>query len=314
MENDFLSSLLQLQQQEEEDREEPQHNLLILGALVLSINGNNSECICCRNPSHCYLTCPQLMPDPHLESPWIHLTFWFILEHFAKIWNCNPHLPAHSLDAAGALGLTLHYLGSAIPEVQLQQIFAIVPSMKEAHIKLPLKIEEFEELSALITTRHPLLERAFASIDGLSLDVEVSNDPELENATYNGWKIDHRITNVLIFSPKGTIIDCPEGFYVISSTAFPQVEVSMHGKIHAPMKGGECIPADLTAEWSMHIVQGSLGHLHVTLDINNAAGCLPAVRNCCSFNQCGAECVGINQICSVSLPTWKALEDEKALG
>ncbi|KAE9404399.1 hypothetical protein BT96DRAFT_801786, partial [Gymnopus androsaceus JB14] len=138
-----------------------------------------------------YLTRPQLMPDPRLESPWIRLwkgqedrafittmgfdvrTFRFILEHFAEIWNHtpipqndvssggNPRLPAHSLDAAGALGLTLHYLGSAIPEVQLQQIFAVVPSvltrylefsldillatlrqMKEAQIKLPTKIEE----------------------------------------------------------------------------------------------------------------------------------------------------------------------------
>ncbi|KAE9382550.1 hypothetical protein BT96DRAFT_755981, partial [Gymnopus androsaceus JB14] len=62
----------------------------------------------------------------------------------------------------------------------------------------------------------------------------------------------------------------PEGFYVISDTAFPRGPVSMRGKIHAPMKGGERIPADLvqqeqimrrncellsfrqTVEWGMH--------------------------------------------------------------
>ncbi|KAE9382716.1 hypothetical protein BT96DRAFT_930189 [Gymnopus androsaceus JB14] len=73
----------------------------------------------------------------------------------------------------------------------------------------------------------------------------------------------------------------------------------MRGKIHAPMKGGERIPADLvqqeqimrrncellsfrqTVEWGMHIVQGLFGRLHVPLDINNAAGCFRLLEICC---------------------------------
>ncbi|KAJ3848649.1 hypothetical protein EV368DRAFT_86400, partial [Lentinula lateritia] len=133
----------------------------------------------------------------------------------------ETRLGRRSLDAAGALGLALHYLASAILEIQLQQIFAIVPSvlaryldflldillstlrsLEEARITLPRRLSEFKEYEALILARHSMLEGAFASIDGLSLLSQVSDDPEIENATYNGWKTDHRISNVLVFSPK----------------------------------------------------------------------------------------------------------------
>ncbi|KIK56599.1 hypothetical protein GYMLUDRAFT_247641 [Collybiopsis luxurians FD-317 M1] len=225
---------LTFQQQTEQEEEEQQLlDLIILAAVAFGILNNEDECIRRMNPSRLYLTRPQLMPHPRLESPWICLwqgqddrafittmgldvaTFHFILEGhgcFADVWD----------NAAGALGLVLHYLGSAIHEVQLQQIFAIVPSvltrylhfsldillatlrkMKEARIALPETQDEYEELSLLVVARHPLLEGAFGSIDGLALPAQVSDDPEIENATYNGWKTDHTITNVLMFSPKG---------------------------------------------------------------------------------------------------------------
>ncbi|KAJ3720698.1 hypothetical protein C8R42DRAFT_643072 [Lentinula raphanica] len=193
------------------------------------------------------------MPNPRIDSPWIRLwegqedrafittmgfdvqTFRYLLEgcgHFADTWNSTPISRADvcvngAPRLAGALGLTLHYLGSAINEVQLQQIFAVIPSVlsqyldfsldilletlrkiKKARIALPSHLDEYEYLLALITARHKLLDGAFASIDGLALPVEVSDDPELENATYNSWKTNHMVTNVLMFSPEGTIIDC----------------------------------------------------------------------------------------------------------
>jgi len=58
-------------------------------------------------------------------------------------------------------------------------------------------------LNSLIKKQHPLLDGAFASIDGLSLLTQTSDDPEIENATYNGWKTDHRINNIIVFSPDG---------------------------------------------------------------------------------------------------------------
>ncbi|KIK65157.1 hypothetical protein GYMLUDRAFT_240466 [Collybiopsis luxurians FD-317 M1] len=310
------ASLILLQDEGGGIEDEEQLNLLILATLVFRVLGQENAHIQQRNPSHLYLTCPQLMLNPHLESPWIHLwkgqnncafittmgfdvvTFCFILEgrgHFADIWNSTPiprndisHIGVpraerRSLDAAGALSLVLHYLGSAIFKVQLQQIFAIVPSVlmhylsfsldillitlhtiQEAQISLPETHKEFEELSDLITTCHSLLEGAFGSINGLSLPIQVLDDLKVENATYNGWKTDHTITNVLMFSLKGVIIDTvlnapgswhdahttrpisrqlwecvPDGFYIISDMAFPRGPGNIKGKIKAPMKGGE---------------------------------------------------------------------------
>jgi len=51
--------------------------------------------------------------------------------------------------------------------------------------------------------QHPLLDGAFGSIDGLSLLVQESDDPELKNAMYNGWKTSHCINNGLAFSLEG---------------------------------------------------------------------------------------------------------------
>ena len=75
-----------------------------------------------------------------------------------------------SLDAAGILGLVLHYLNSTMREISLQQIFALIPTsvscyinfmlaillatlrqMSDSHILFPKDDEEFEELNTLIT-------------------------------------------------------------------------------------------------------------------------------------------------------------------
>jgi hypothetical protein len=153
---------------------------------------------------------------------------------FAVAWNTMP-IPrddapgtgatrpgARSLDASGALGLLLHYLNSTMREISLQQIFALIPStisryitfglnillhmlrqMPEARIQWPQQHKDFSEYNDLIIARHPRLTGAFASIDGLNLACQTSDDPEIENATYNGWLSAHFISSVLVFSPKG---------------------------------------------------------------------------------------------------------------
>ncbi|KAL0946034.1 hypothetical protein HGRIS_012309 [Hohenbuehelia grisea] len=274
-----------------------------------------------RNPSRLYLCRPQLLPNPRIGTPWQQLhasqsdrafittmgfdieTFNYLLygpNRFAERWNTtpiprvdtssagNPRLGRRSLDAAGGLGLVLHYLGSAMLEISLQQIFALVPStvsryldfakaillktvrsMDEGRIGLPKDEEEYEENSQLITVRHPLLEGAFGGIDGLSLLTQISEDPEIENATYNGWKSDHRTNNVLAFSPKGTIIaavlnapgswhdshvaqpiynklrtNVPDGYFLMADSAFPRGPKSIKGKIRAPLKDGALLPGN----------------------------------------------------------------------
>jgi len=50
-----------------------------------------------------------------------------------------------------------------------------------------------------------LLIGAFGGIDGLNLPTQTSDDPEIENTTYNGWLSEHFISSVLAFSSEGRL-------------------------------------------------------------------------------------------------------------
>jgi hypothetical protein len=165
-------------------------------------------------------------------------TFNLILDvGFALAWMAAP-IPredavgtgktrpgARSLDASGVLGLFLHYLNSTMREISLQQIFALIPStisryitfglklllttlrtMPDAAIRWPHGRDEFQAHNDLIVARHPRLTGAFASIDGLNLLCQTSDDEEIENATYNGWLCEHFVSSVLVFSPRGAVL------------------------------------------------------------------------------------------------------------
>jgi hypothetical protein len=135
----------------------------------------------------------------------------------------KPHPGTRSLDAAGALGLVLHYLNSTMHEISLQQICVLIPTtvsryiafalnillpvlrtMPDAKIRWPSTTDEFQSLSDLIVERHPCFAGVFASIDGLNLGVGTAEDEEIENVMYNGWLCEHYISQVLVFTPTGT--------------------------------------------------------------------------------------------------------------
>ncbi|KAG6848622.1 hypothetical protein H0H93_015417 [Arthromyces matolae] len=386
---------------EEQERAAALMTIMIAGALEAREIQNAR-----RRAHRLYLCRRELLPDPRSETPWQRLwesqtdrafittmgfdvaTFRYILEGpngFGRRWNMstipredvdnagNPRLGRRSLDGAGALGLVLHYLGSAMLEITLQQIFALTPAtlsryldfaldilydtlprLNDAAISFPCSQDEFDEMSNLITARHSLLEGAFGSIDGLSLAVEESDDPEIENATYNGWKSDHRINNVLVFSPKGDIMmavlncpgswhdshvarpifkklltDVPDGYFLVADTAFPRGTLSIQGKIRAPIKAGERIPADpmiqaevlrenrqllsyrQTAEWGMRTVQGGFGRLRIPLPISSENKRLRLLGNICRLTNIRARRVGISQIRNVYMPLWEMSEDER---
>lgn len=152
---------------------------------------------------------------------------------FEELWNRVPiprdDVPATaaprahrcSLDAAGALGLVLHYLNSTMHEVSLQQIFAPIPSTVSRYISFSLGIllkalkrmphafikwpegDEFQDLNSLVVQRHPRLLGAFGTMDGLNLPVQVSPNQEIENTTYNGWLHSHFVSSVLVFASHG---------------------------------------------------------------------------------------------------------------
>ena len=124
----------------------------------------HTQCNHCSHTWH-YLTHSELLLHPQGRTPWQVLyhhqndrafittmgfdvqCFQLILESgFQEVWDTHPISQpdmsahghpwpsSHSLDACGALGFSLHYLSSAIPETGLQQIFALVPTTVSRYI------------------------------------------------------------------------------------------------------------------------------------------------------------------------------------
>ncbi|KAI9059360.1 hypothetical protein FKP32DRAFT_1614166 [Trametes sanguinea] len=202
--------------------------------------------------------------------------------------NGLPRLGRRSLNAEGALGLICHHLCSSMSDTALQQIFALVPStvsryrnfaqtilcatlrqVPEAEIAWWKTAEECEMDSEMVRLRHPLLESAMGTIDGLNLAMAMSDGPELENATFNGWLHGHFTSCVLVFAPRGLIKACvlnapgswhdakvarpiydklrnktPDSYYFVADTAFPRGDASIAGRIQAPLKSGQQVPGD----------------------------------------------------------------------
>lgn len=161
-------------------------------------------------------------------------SFEYILQNgFERLWSKHtlrrhdvsrygrPRLRRRSLLADGVLALTLRWLTSTASYTDLQQIFALVHSVVSRYISSGIKIlarvlselpegrvawpspEKMGEYSDSIQQRHPGIEGAFGFIDGLHIPVEVSSDPQEEQATYNGWLHSHQIGNMFVFAPDG---------------------------------------------------------------------------------------------------------------
>ncbi|KAJ8509483.1 hypothetical protein ONZ45_g8351 [Pleurotus djamor] len=251
----LLMALMDEESAEEEEETEASNGGLYALILLGAVQGQQLR-IDKRHPRRLYLIRPDLLPNPRVDTPWQKLyagqrdrafittmgvdvaTFTYILGFFASIWDSTPiprndvnafaapRLNRRSLDAAGALGLVLHFLTSSVVDTTLCQIFALVPSSVSRYIKFGLVImlkslrriseariqwpkgNEFRENSDLIVQRHPLLEGGFGSLDGLNLMVQTSSNMEIENATFNGWLHEHFVSSVLAFSATGVIIAC----------------------------------------------------------------------------------------------------------
>lgn len=204
------------------EQEEDEDLQMLVSMVVVGVEIVRQDHIESRWPSCLYLRRSELLPNPRLGTPWQALydsqndhafitttgfdvaTFGYLLTAgFAQKWYTTPISRApintlngdacpgsRSLDAAGALGLILHYLNSTMHETSLQQIFAIIPATVTHYITFGLRIllstlkdipeakikwlhgAEFECCTTLVVTRHPQLKGAFGSIDGLKLPVQ----------------------------------------------------------------------------------------------------------------------------------------------
>jgi hypothetical protein len=128
------------------------------------------------------------------------------------------------LDARIALGLTLVWTRTRGAERTLQMTFGLTrtPIGKwlnfgrrilvkilihhpQARIALPHP-DDIAVYKEAITRRHRYLQDVAFAADGLKLYLEASGDePDLENAFYNGWQHSHFVSCVFVFAPDGTI-------------------------------------------------------------------------------------------------------------
>ncbi|KIJ24118.1 hypothetical protein M422DRAFT_82910, partial [Sphaerobolus stellatus SS14] len=248
-----------------EEEEDYQRKVLQMAALAVGgAEAERANRLERRKKHRLYLQRHDLLKNPRGLTPWQKLyhgqndrafnttmgfdiaTFNILMNEFAPVWNTNPipredtraggvpRIDRRSLDAAVALGLTLHYLNSTMSQITLQQVFALVPATLSRYLNFSLQIlhrvtgdipeakirwptaEEMEEFTKIIGERHPVLiiwingtaYGAFGSIDGLKLPTASADDSEWQNATFNGW-LHSNVTNcVIAYSPRGDIIAC----------------------------------------------------------------------------------------------------------
>ncbi|KAK7680229.1 hypothetical protein QCA50_016738 [Cerrena zonata] len=86
-------------------------------------------------------------------------------------------------------------------------LLQVLQELPEAAVCWPSD-DKFNKLSEIIQERHPHLNGAFGSLDGLNLTSKESSDPTIENATYNGWLHSHCYSCVMAFSLKGLCFPC----------------------------------------------------------------------------------------------------------
>ncbi|KAG2064095.1 hypothetical protein BDR04DRAFT_1130902 [Suillus decipiens] len=255
---------LTLTDDEDEDNELQRRLTAILSVLVFV--GAEQSCYECSEcwQTRRYLIHSDLLPNPHLNTPW-QVLYSGQNDHMfiTPILRNDISVTAHSC-------LVLHWLNSTMQEVSLMQIFALIPATVSCYLHFFLTI---------------LL--CFGTLDGLNLPVQTSQDQEIKNATYNGWLHSHFVSSVIAFSADSALLtNTPDRYYLVTNTAFPQGTDQIAGHIKAPLKSGQYLPDDPAkrqklllfdwqllsfwqmAEWGMHALQGSFGCLCILLNIN----------------------------------------------
>ncbi|OAV94231.1 hypothetical protein PTTG_00610 [Puccinia triticina 1-1 BBBD Race 1] len=191
-------------------RQQDDDNAALAIILSLGLSGKRFSIRTLRT----YLTRADLAGHPQFNSVWAHMravgndraymttmgvdlqTFESLLVPFSEAWsfstitrsdvNANgfPRPDRRSLDAAGGLGLLLHWITSTMPCYNLQQIFSITPAVCTRDLQ---------------HARHCLL----SVLRGLRI---ARITWPSKNAYYNGWTCSHYCSNIITFAPDGTII------------------------------------------------------------------------------------------------------------
>ncbi|EGO18422.1 hypothetical protein SERLADRAFT_375165 [Serpula lacrymans var. lacrymans S7.9] len=259
------------------------------------------------------------MADPHIDTPWQCLlsshsdcafittmgfdahSFDAILSAgFEKMWYERPIVRFDtigggksrpggcSLDAAGALGLVLHYLNSTMCEVSLQQIFALIPStvLQYNHFGLNILLETLRNMpdTAITWPKGAKFEENTSLLTHLvfSKCLIIAANLNVPGSWHDSW----------VAQPiyKKLRTKMPDKYYLVADTAFPRSTTQISGRICAPIKAGQHIP-------------GTREDVAEKLAFN---------RELLSYCQT-AELVGINKIKNVYMKEWTRGVDQEEL-
>ena len=97
--------------------------------------------------------------------------------------------------------------------------------MEEAKVKMP-EVEEVVEFTSMISAKYLSLPNVWGAMDGLKVMLEAAGDDRMQNMFYNGWKCDHYISNLFLFSPNGKICAC---FFNAPGTVHDSMMANMSG-------------------------------------------------------------------------------------
>ena len=223
---------------DDELEETIQHSLLFVGA----INVYNSIRTRHRLTRSAVVE-PALSPWQHLlqfgddqsfteMTGFDRITFHMIANTLFPIQNrLIPKLGRpYILDHLGQLGLFLFYVGSTMKIKHICMIFGIVPSSCSDIInRIMIKVigelsthfasriqfpneEEKERLAALVALRQPGITNVIGFMDGLGIHVECENNPDVQNAYYNGYASDTMCQNIFCFGATGKVILCATNY------------------------------------------------------------------------------------------------------
>jgi hypothetical protein len=183
-------------------------------------SGNDQALITVTGFDHAAFTCLLSLFAPwfHRHTPWTNDG-----SPFRRLLNYT-HGRSRIITAGTCLGLVLAWYRFRGPEYILQGWFGFTGShantwlrfgrrgllvllceQEHAKVEIPSN-EKVVELCLLTRLRHPLLTDVFAVADGLKLYFQQCDGLDEESMYYNGWKHDHFITNVLVFSIDGRMI------------------------------------------------------------------------------------------------------------
>ena len=127
------------------------------------------------------------------------------------------------LSPAACLGLVLTWLRSRGGNKFLCFMFGIIPSscsiwlrygkrvlikvlrnVDAAKVKMPSD-DDVTTYVDMIQDKYPALTNCWGAMDGLKIGLEAAGDKQTQSRFYNGWKCDHYISNLFLFSPAGRI-------------------------------------------------------------------------------------------------------------